>query len=374
MSRPSHAAALLAGLAVVAVPLIVEPMPSAPVRELVAGQAAGEPAGEPATDPGAVDGVLARASAARASLPREGELVVVGFSETGPSISRMEVAFGDGGVRIRREGGTEVGRVDGQGSLRSSPTLLQVGGVEQVPVSSERLHAKYDAALGAPLPLDTGLAVAVSLSERETGTLRETLYADQVTGPIVRRETYGRDGAPVRTVAFTRLEVAERPPSVPRARGRDVQAHEVTTADPELLREDGFVIPASLPRGYELTTVLEVPDAVVPTLHLIYVDGLYSLSVFRQQGRMRSTATVGASELRTPTGGAVWRWPGSEPRRIVWSGDGATFTALADTPTDELLDAIVGLPTDPPPSILGRLDRGSSRVARWVSPKDRSTT
>ena len=378
MNHPSHAAALLAGLALVAVPLTVGQVPSVLAQELVTGEVSGEAAGEAAgglaTDPEAVDGVLARASAAGGSLPREGELVVVSFGETGPSISRMEVAFGEQGVRILREGGTEVGRVDGQGFLRSSSRLLQVGGVEQVPVSSERLHAKYDAAVGAPVPLDTGLAVAVSLSERATGTLRETLYADQITGLVVRRETYGRDGAPVRTVAYTRLEVAERPPAMPRARGRDVQEHQVTAADPDLLRADGFVIPTSLPRGYELTTVLEVPDAVVPTLHLIYADGLYSLSVFQQRGRMKPTATAGASELRTATGGAVWRWPGSEPRRIIWSGDGATFTALADTPTDELLDAIVGLPTDPPPSILGRLDRGLSRVARWVSPKDRSTT
>jgi hypothetical protein len=322
----------------------------------------------------AVDLVLERAATANRSVPHEGDLVVVSFSETGPRIARMEVAFGDEGLRIVREGGTEVGRVDGRGFLRSSSTLLQVGGVERIPVALDRLHSKYAAVVGEHLDLDTGPASSVTLKERETGTLREVLYADEATGLIVRRETYGRDGSPVRTVAYIRLRVAEGAPSMPRAAGREVVEHEVASADAAGLRDIGFVIPSSLPGGYDLVMVLDVPGAHVPTLHLIYADGMYSLSVFQQRGRMKPTATAGASELRTPTGGAVWRWPGSEPRRIVWRGEGATFTALADTPTDELLEAIAGLPTDPPPSILSRLDRGLSRVARWISPTDRSDT
>jgi hypothetical protein len=328
-----------------------------------------------AGDPEAiVDEVLERAANANRTLPHEGGLVVVSFSETGPRIAQMEVAFGDEGLRILREGGTEVGRVGGRGFLRSSSTLLQVGGVEQVPVSLGRLHTKYDTTVTDPVTLDTGPAVPLALRERATGTLREVLYADVETGLIVRRETYGRDGEPVRTVAYTHLAVTDQLPSMPRALGRDVEQHEVTAADADARRDEGFLIPESLPLGYDLVTALEVPGAHVPTVHLIYADGLYSLSVFQQQGRMKSTVIAGASELRTPTGGAVWRWPGSEPRRIVWSGEGVTFTALADTPTDELLEAIAGLPTDPPPSILGRLDRGLSRLARWVSPNDRSNT
>ena len=322
----------------------------------------------------AVDAVMDRAATVNRSLPHEGELVVISFSETGPRIAQMEVAFGDEGLRIVREGGTEVGRVDGRGFLRSSSTLLQVGGVEQVPVALDRLHTKYAAIVGDRVDLDTGPADSVIVTERETGTLREVLYADVVTGLIVRRETYGRDGAPVRTVAYTRIQVTDRAPTMPDASGREVEEHEMAAADAAALREAGFVIPPALPRGYELVMALDVPGAHVPTLHLIYADGMYSLSVFQQQGRMKQTATAGASELRTPSGGAVWRWPGSEPRRIVWSGEGATFTALADTPTDELLEAIAGLPTDPPPSILGRLDRGLARVARWISPTDRSDT
>jgi hypothetical protein len=170
-----------------------------------------------------------------------------------------------------------VGRADGQGLPRSSSTLLQLGGVEPV---------------------------AVSLSERETGTLRESLFADLDTGLVVGRETHGGTGRRY----------------------------------------------ASWP----------TPGSRYPTPR------------FRQQGRMKATATAGASELRAPTGGAVWGWPGSEPEKIRWSVGGATFTAPADLPSDELIEAIVELPTDPPPSTLGRLYRGLSRVTRWVSPNDRS--
>lgn len=342
---------------------------------MLASTSAPAPASEEVpADETAVDAVLERAVAANGSLPHEGDLVVVSFSEEGPRIARLDVAFGDEGVRIARESGTEFGRVDGQGFLRSSSRLLQVGSVERVPVQLGRLHGKYAAAVGAPVELDTGRAVPVTLHERQTTVLREVLYADEETGLIVRRETYGRDGRPVRTVAYTSLELVERLPTMPSASGLEVQEHEVTAADASALRDADFVIPDSLPLGYELVTALEVPGARVPTLHLIYGDGMYTLSLFQQQGRMKQTATAGATELRTSTGGAVWRWPGSEPRRIVWSGEGATFTVLADTPTDELLEAIAGLPTDPSPSTLERLDRGLTRVGRWLSPKDRSDT
>lgn len=322
-----------------------------------------------------VDALLSRAVAANGALPHEGELVVVTFGAEGPQISRSEVAFGNEAVRIARQGGSEVGRVDGRGFLSSSSTLLQVGGVERVPLRLNRLHGKYAASIDDDaIELDTGPARAVTLHERETGTLREVLYADETTGLIVRRETYDREARPVRTVAYTDLDVVADAPVMPSTSGREVQEHEVAAADADALRADGFVVPASLPVGYELLTVLTVPEARVPTLHLVYGDGMYTLSVFQQQGRMKQTATEGALELRTPTGGTVWRWPGSEPRRVVWSGDGATFTALTDTPTDELLAAISGLPTDPAPSILERFGRGLSRMARWIPTNDRSDT
>jgi hypothetical protein len=346
------------------------------------GDGPGEPdaaAGSVTADPEVVedltiDRALARAVSANQDLPYAGQLTVVTFSERGPQIAELDLERGEGGVRMVSDAGDEVGRADGTGFLRSSEQLLRVGGVERVPAQLDRLRTKYEVTLGAEEELDTGSAVPLVLAERDRAVVREVLYLDVETGLIVRRETFGRDGQPVRTIAYTSLEVGGSAVTMPASDGLDVEEHLATPGEAAELREAGFVVPDRLPHGYELLAALEVPEASVPTLHLIYGDGLYSVSVFQQQGRMKRTVVDGAAELHAPGGGAVWRWPGSEPRRVVWAGDGATFTALADTPTDELIDVVSGLPIDPVPSTLDRLGRGLQRVAAWFGRGDRSET
>jgi hypothetical protein len=321
-----------------------------------------------------VDGALARAVQASHEVPHVGRVTIVSFSDQGPQITEIDLTRGAGDLRVQRDGGWELGRADGDAFLRSTDTLLRVGGVEHLPAQLDRLRAKYEPSLGASVVLDTGMAREVHLSELATGLRRETLHVDDVTGLIVRRETYGRDGRPVRVVAYTSLDVGPRTVVLPAPDGRVVVDHRLSAGALAGLRATGFVLPDRLPRGYELIAALEVAGARVPTVHAVYGDGLYTLSVFQQRGRMARTAVRGASELVTEDGGAVWRWPGSEPRKMVWSGDGGTFTVLTDAPTDEVLTAIAGLPTDPPPSTLDRLARGMARVGRWFWPMDRSDT
>lgn len=320
----------------------------------------------------AVDRALARAVSANQDLAHAGEMTVVTFSERGPQIAELDRTQSQDGLRMTRDGGEVVGHAEGVGYLRSSSRLLRVGGVERVPDQLDRLRAKYTASLGEPAGLDTGAALPVVLTEHDTDVVREVLYLDDETGLIVRRETFGRDGAPTRTIAYTSLAVGHQLVTMPTSGNRTVQEHSVTPGDTAALRDAGFVVPDRLPHGYELVAALEVPDAAVPTLHLVYGDGLYSLSVFQQLGRMKPTSIDGAAELDTPDGGTVWRWPGSEPRRVVWSGDGATFTVLADSPTDELIDVVAGLPIDPGPSTLDRLGRGLQRLGGWFGRDDRS--
>jgi hypothetical protein len=317
--------------------------------------------------------LLERAVGISDELPHSGALTVASFGEGGPQITEVALTRGiDGGVSVADTSGREFGRIDGEGFLRSAGTLLRLGGIERLPVDLERLHRKYAVSLGATSVLDTGPAVAVEVRERSTGILREVLHIDEEIGLIVRRETFAPDGRPLRVVAYMSLEVATGSLAFPDGEGLEVEATSLASTELADLRERGFVVPEELPAGYELLGGYEVDGASVPTLHLVYADGLYTLSIFQQQGRLSRRALDGATELRSADGGAVWRWPGSEPRRVIWPGDGLTFTGLTDAPVDELLSVVVGLPNDPPPSILDRLTRGISRVGRWLWPLDRS--
>jgi hypothetical protein len=317
--------------------------------------------------------LLERAVSGSSEVPHSGELTVASFGEGGPQITEVVLTRGvDGGMSVADATGREFGRIDGEGFLRSAGTLLRLGGIERLPVDLERLHRKYAVAVGETSMLDTGQAVALEVRERATDVLREVLHVDEATELIVRRETFAPDGRPLRVVAYTDLQVATGELALPDSEGLEVEAASLAPRELAELRERGFVVPEELPARYELLGGYEVDEAAVPTLHLVYADGLYTLSVFQQQGRLSRRALDGATELRSDDGGAVWRWPGSEPRRVIWSGDGLTFTGLTDAPVDELLSVVVGLPNDPPPSILDRLARGITRVARWLWPLDRS--
>jgi hypothetical protein len=319
--------------------------------------------------------LLEQAVSGSNEFPHSGELTVASFGEGGPQITEVVLTRGiDGGMSIADPSGREFGRIDGEGFLRSAGTLLRLGGIERLPVDLDRLHRKYGVQVGGTSELDTGSAVALEVTERATGVRREVLHVDDETGLVVRRETFAPDGSPLRVVAFTRLRVAHGVLTSPDADGLELEAVSLATAELADLRARGFVVPEELPHGYELLGGYEVEGADVPTLHLVYADGLYTLSVFQQQGRLSSRALDGATELRSEDGGAVWRWPGSEPRRVIWSGDGLTFTGLTDAPVDELLTVVSGLPNDPPPSMLDRLTRGITRVGRWLWPLDRSAT
>lgn len=312
-----------------------------------------------------LDGVID----ATRSAAYEGRVVVATFSERGPAVNEMGITQDpDGELRVRRGDVWELGRVAGEAYLRSSPdTLLRLSGVERTPFDLERLLRKYAPELAGTADLDTGPATLVRLIERESATVRERLYVDLDTGLVVRRETFDRDGDPVRVLAFTRLEAHDDRVVRPEEEELEVEQRALTRADVAELRAEGFLVEESLPGGYGLVEAHEVEDTSVPTLHMVYSDGLYALSLYQQQGRLATSAVEGAARLTTDAGGHVWRWPGSEPRRVVWTGDRLTFTALTDAPTDELLTVAGGLPTSRSPSILDRLARGLSRVGEWLT-------
>ncbi|MFA9429842.1 hypothetical protein [Egicoccus sp. AB-alg2] len=320
---------------------------------------------------------LERAVAAAREVPHSGRLLVASFSREGPQLTEVQVTRGvDGGLTVTKEDGWEVGRVGEEAFLRSSGTLLRLGGMERgSAVDLERLDDKYTVAVDdEPVTLDTGPARVLRLREHGDDRDREVLYLDVDTDLIVRRETFDIDGEPLRVVAYTELEVVDARVVAPDPEGLEVEAFSLTRADLADFRARGFVAPEALPAGYRLLGGFERPEASVPTLHLVYGDGLYTLSVFEQQGRLAQQALDGAALLKSPEGGAVWRLPGSEPRRVIWRGDDRTFTAITDAPVDELLTVVTGLPNDPAPSMLGRLTRGIGRVGRWLWPLDRSET
>jgi len=317
-----------------------------------------------------VDDVLTRAAAATEELQYVSSVTVITLAATGPTMAGFEVERGDDGVRVSR-GAVELGRGGAEAHLRSPTRLLRVAGAEPLPAQLDRLRRKYAPTLGDQVRLDTGPALPVTLTEHRHDRPREVLYADQDTGLIVRRETFDDHGEPVRLVAFTALRPDPREGvGIEVPQGHDLEVTERRTEHGEVagLRGAGFLIPEALPRGYGLLAAVEVPGERWPTLHLLYGDGLYTLSVFQQRGRLDRDEVAGAMSVTTAAGGTVWRWPGSEPQRLVWGGGDLTFTALSDAPLDELLVVLDALPVDPAPGAWERIVRGFERMGSLLWP------
>jgi hypothetical protein len=370
--RASRCATSVRTLALAASTLVL--LGAAPVGGAAVG---GDDARAAATARDEVDTLLLRAAEASRLVAHRSRVSVVSFSDRGPTVAELLVHRDGDTVRLTAEEGPSLAATGPHGALRHADRLMRVPDVAQRPEQLALLHHKYVARVRPGVELETGAAVAIELHERASDVLREVLYLDEATGLVVRRETFGRDGVPVRVVAFTDLvPESERPTAAGRAGRVPADATSVASdgvpasgAPPPVheLRGAGFVVPEALGAGYRLLAASELSDTVVPTVHLLYGDGLYVLSVFEQHGRLAATARSGAHALQTASGGTVWREPGSEPRQVVWTAGELTFTVLTDAPVDELLLAIDELPAHPRHRVIDRLTRGLERVTGWFA-------
>jgi hypothetical protein len=316
---------------------------------------------------------LQRAVEASRATAYEGRVVIVGFDATGaPTLAELEVAHGsDGGMQVGVAERWTIGRNAGVAfrSATSAGGLLALSGIEPLAFSVEDLLGKYDVVRQGASSLATGPATVVGVRERGATTDRERLHIDDRTGLVVRRETFDGAGEPVRLVAFTALDVTDEA-LVPPAGMRPTGGRALLSATGlDVLGEVGWEVPSELGAGFRLREAYALPENEGGSVHLVYSDGLYTLSVYEQHGRLDPTAVRGA---RPHAAGDhhVWRWPGSEPERVVWSGAGMTFTAVSDAPLDTITTAIRALPADPPPGVLARVARGLSRLGSMLWPFD----
>lgn len=227
------------------------------------------------------------------------------------------------------------------------------------------LTAHYDLAMAGDGSC-TGRAVHVVEAVREhDGTVAGRFWVDSATHLVLRRETFDAAGRLVRSSAFTTLTVGSEDPDVAPA-GLD----SLTAGDLDRLRDDGWRIPDRLAGG------LELYDARIRThdgrqvLHLAYSDGLSTLSLFAQRGKLGAGPMPGFSKHAMGPA-SVWV-KASSPERVVWGGGGRVFTLLSDASPAAVRAAVAVLPHDRSPrhGVLARLGRGLARLGSWLNPFD----
>jgi len=213
----------------------------------------------------------------------------------------------------------------------------------------------------------SGRRAHVVEARRPDGAVAGRFWLDRETGLLLRQQVFGPDGDRVRTSAFVDVSVTQTglAPSAARPLGlpdrRSVEA----------LREGGWPVPDTLPGGFRLLeTSLSTHGRGQEVLHLAYSDGLSSLSLFGQQGRL-GTAGMSGFEAETVASRPVWVHHAAH-ERVVWSGAGRVWTLVSDASSSSVREAVATLPRDEPSrtGLLPRLSRGTARLVGLLNPFD----
>jgi sigma-E factor negative regulatory protein RseB len=211
-----------------------------------------------------------------------------------------------------------------------------------------------------------GRAAHVVEALRDGGGIAGRFWLDAATGLVLRRESFDKAGRLVRSSAFTAVTIS--PTETPEA--ADVPVPGLDRTEVSRLRAAGWQVPEHLPGDLELFDARLRTHGGQQVLHLSYSDGLSTLSLFAQHGRL-GTAPLHGFSREQMGGSTVWVRP-SSPERIVWGGGGRVFTLLSDASPDTVRSAVRSLPHDKPPrtGLLARLERGLKRLGSWLNPFD----
>jgi sigma-E factor negative regulatory protein RseB len=238
---------------------------------------------------------------------------------------------------------------------------LAVSAFESGPL--DLLRRNYVLSMGAA----HGSTVQV-VARRGDGGVAALFWIDRGSGLPLRREVFDNSGRLARASAFVSLEVgrADLPTTAP----------QVVNAAPEQLidrgqvlelRQTGWVLPGQLPGGMVLYDVRAQGAGQGLILHLSYSDGLSTVSVFVERGRL---ATHGLSGWAHATmGGPVYLRDFGLGRRVTWNGGGHVYTVVADAPPTSVAALVAWLPHgEHHRGFWGRLRHGLDRVGSWLNP------
>ena len=230
------------------------------------------------------------------------------------------------------------------------------------------LRRNYDLRVGAVSSVTGRPAVQVE-AWRPDGTLAAQFWLDQRTRLVLRRELYDRQSRLVRASAYVSITIgrAEVPmtvvTAVPNAPGTRLTADQVGA-----MKNAKWHAPRVLDGSLTLYDARMTNGRV---LHLSYSDGLSTVSLFEQRGRLDHGQLASWREQHIK-GSTVYR-QGVLPERIVWSSRGIVYTMVADAPAGVAAAVVAQLPHGrdrDDNGFFARLGRGFKRLGSWLNPFD----
>jgi sigma-E factor negative regulatory protein RseB len=324
----------------------------------------------PGSDPAAV-AALARAVHAATS---------VGYS--GVEVLTTSTATGGGSASV-----LDVGHIPGRGTVvtlhpgagsSSAGTFTEDGpqaASTKAALLLQLLGRSYRLRTSAPQTVLGRPALVVS-AEHVDGTPAATFWIDSRTGLLLRRVVLDDSGEPVSSVELVQLTLGSpRITSLPPMQPAPSQPA-LDSGDLGVARGNGWPCPTAL-AGFTLfdarwATGAGARPGGARVLHLTYSDGLSTLSLFVQDGRL-DPSVLAATKAQQIGGRQVHVVPSipGEARQLVLDAHGRVFTVVTDAPSDLVSAVVAQLPSGDDPDALGdRVHRGLSRMLAWANPFD----
>ncbi len=275
----------------------------------------------------------------------------------GTQVRSARTASGDGVDTFVAAGGA-------QPSLMGDNATLQL------------LSRNYAVAVSGSGDVAGRLSDIVEVRYAPSGRVAARFWLDRATGLVLRREVYDERGRTTRASAFIQIETSKwspmlstaglRPPAYDAVARTEAWPEAIGTAGLSTMRARGWNCPAKLPGSLRLVDARRGQTASGGVVHLSYSDGLASLSVFEQAGRLDVDRLGGYRRVQVD-GRDVYRQEGV-PVRYVWSAHGRVFTVVADAPPRTVESAVAALPHGGDDGAWNRLGRGMDRVGSWFNP------
>lgn len=271
-------------------------------------------------------------------------------------------------------------------AAEATTTYLEAGDTEPSLLSGTTtltlLGEHYDLSLGEATSVAGRPAevVVVTLPGAKHATAQ--FWIDRTTGLVLRREVYDEAGRVTRASAFVELDVGaaavtggakpDYGKGTPDYGGKtwshpNAWRTSLDQASLTAMRHKGWNCPEWLDSRLQLVDARRGDGDYDDIVHLSYSDGLASVSVFEQRGRLEASRLDGyhSASIR---GRSVYVRDGV-PQRLVWSTGGTVFTVVADATPRTVGDVVVALPHSAEDrGALHRLGRGLDRVASWFNP------
>ena len=206
-------------------------------------------------------------------------------------------------------------------------------------VAFYRLHGWSDAeAAGRP--------ATVVQAARADGSPAARWWLDDASGIVLARQTFDAQRRLLSEVQFARVRVD--PPSAalePLLQGREapVVNSTLTLANAPVLSSRGWTCEDHL-AGLVLVRLRSDGADEPGAVHLVYSDGVSTLSVTEQRGRLSEVPD--GSSWDTALG--AWTRTGGS-RQASWQSGDRVFTVVTDGPSSLLSAAVTSLPHDPAP-------------------------